>query len=120
METAKDKMKKALLTTFAAGALAVGGLAAAAPPAHAATTLGGLNLDAYCRATTPNFGSWVWIQSPANVYQWRCSYRWYNAGNPWTYTIGFDMNRACRWTYGGNAYAGFTNYSNPYSWRCYR
>lgn len=61
------------------------------------------------------------IQSPANVYQWRCSYRWYNAGTPWrTYTIGFDMNRACRWTYGGNAYAGFTNYSNPYSWRCYR
>lgn len=109
----------AIVTSVAAAALTLGGLSVTAPQAQAAT-LGGLNLDRYCRATTPNMGSWVWIQNPPNVYKWRCSYRWYNAGIPYTYTVGMDMNRACRWTYGGNAYAGYLNYNDPYSWRCYR
>lgn len=118
MKSVTSKLKTTLGATVASAALAVGGIAVAAPQAHAATMLGGLNLHAYCRvvASGGNPTSWVWIQNPRNVYQWRCSY--INGGG--LQTVGMNLNHACTWTYGSPSYARYLNYYDPYSWRCYR
>jgi hypothetical protein len=111
-------LKATVGATVASAALTLGGMAVAAPQAHAATTLGGLNLAAFCRYVTSggNVTSWVWIQNPQNVYQWRCSY----LDSKGLQTKGMDLNFACRWSYGPGSYAGYLNFNNPYSWRCYR
>ena len=52
------------------------------------------------------------------VYGWRCRFYGTN-GNP-IYISGIDLNKQCRVQYGSTATAGFLDYNNPYSWRCYR
>jgi hypothetical protein len=51
-----------------------------------------------------------------NVYGWKC--RAYTSAG-WA-DLSIDVNRECRREYGSRAYAGYLDYNNPYSWRCFR
>lgn len=120
---------------LAAAALAVGtgGVIAAAAPASA-STVRGLNLNAYCKhpgsdpasygnsvpsatAQLPNLLAILATHKPNTVYSWFCGDP---AGDSWS----IDMNKACRWQYDKNlagtasSSAYFTEESNPYSWHC--
>jgi O-glycosyl hydrolase len=86
--------------------------------------LGGINIDGYCRATYsyyPYSGRAILMGS--NAYLWRCDVKRYNG--PYAYPMfsysypSIDLNAACRWQYGGSAYAKTNNPSSPYSWQCY-
>lgn len=113
-----SSVKRRLSGTVLALTIALVGVAAVTPPASAARDLGGLNLSAWCKASTPSRSSYVTTVSPHNAYSWRCVWKGY-AHNGYI-TSGMDLNRACRWTYGGKAYAKTNKPSSPTSWRCYR
>ncbi|MEI8067405.1 MAG: hypothetical protein WCG91_00440 [Candidatus Shapirobacteria bacterium] len=91
-----------------------------AKPAVAATRLSGISVQSACNYQYPAQGLKAAIYS-WNVFGWRC------ARSPITgdYQIppiakSVDLSRECRRIYGSAAYAGYTNYSSPYSWGCYR
>jgi hypothetical protein len=72
-----------------------------------AVDVGGLNLDAYCRAF---YGSNSRLIS-YNAGGWRCPTR--------NGLASIDTNAVCRWQYGKSYLRAETyNWSNPYSWRC--
>jgi hypothetical protein len=105
---------KRILMAVAALALTAGASVASVAPAHAATTLGGVSVWNACvyQNGTP---SSLTIQ-PYNVMGWKCVY---NGG--WnSIQLGVDLNKECRREYGSAAYASYTNWNDPYSWRCYR
>ena len=54
-----------------------------------------------------------------NVTGWRCEYVGGVISWIW-YTYNINLNQQCTVQYGPGAYARYTNYSNPYSWGCYR
>lgn len=83
-------------------------------PAHATTTLGGVSVQGACDVQFPGTTAVVYIY---NVSGWRCKTYW--SGGP-VYFSGIDLSRQCRAQYGAGAYAGYLDYNNPYSWRCYR
>lgn len=114
--TALRRRLSALAVAFM---ICVGLGAIAAPSATAATYLGGVNLKAACGALNPGYPStaYVYTVAPHDAGTWRCSLKGFTGG--W-YTVGFDMNRVCRWHYGSGAYAVALNWSDKYSWRCYR
>lgn len=102
---------KLALGTMAVAALSVLGLQA---PAQAATDLGGVSVEAACDnqrgvATTARL-------VVNNVYGWRCAL--YLGGTTGYYSV--DIARECRRVHGSSAYAAYSNYNNPYSWRCKR
>ena len=102
---------KLALGTMAVAALSVLGLQA---PAQAATDLGGVSVEAACdnqrgAATTARL-------VVNNVYGWRCAL--YLGGTTGYYSV--DIARECRRVHGSSAYAAYSNYNNPYSWRCKR
>lgn len=109
-------MKK--IATIALLALALSIIVVGHPNSvQAGTTLslGGINLYGYCRyvIVSPP-GEAVLVQYHA--YGWRC-----RVPNTTAY-YSIDMNRACRWQYGGwgNVWASTSNLNDPYSWWCYR
>jgi hypothetical protein len=81
--------------------------------AHA-VELGGVSIQGACNAQFPGTTADV-VQN--NVYGWRCKTYW--SGGP-VYYSGIDLSRQCRAQYGSSASANYTNYNDPYSWRCYR
>ena len=102
---------KLALGTMAVAALSVLGLQA---PEQAATDLGGVSVEAACDnqrgvATTARL-------VVNNVYGWRCAL--YLGGTTGYYSV--DIARECRRVHGSSAYAAYSNYNNPYSWRCKR
>ena len=94
--------------------LACAALAPLTARAQAATDLGGVSVEAACDnqrgvATTARL-------VVNNVYGWRCAL--YLGGTTGYYSV--DIARECRRVHGSSAYAAYSNYNNPYSWRCKR
>ncbi len=90
---------------LAALAMAFGTMTLVATPAQAG---GGVDLQRYgCNLQAPGTSAVIvkW-----NVYGWRCK------GGISYFNI--DVNRACKAQYGSLSSAYYTDYGNPYSWRC--
>jgi hypothetical protein len=109
-------LKKRLATLAVSGTLAFVGVAATSVPAQAATSLGGVSVLGACNNQL--FTNSVALIA-SNVSGWRCRYQgatfsviyyWYN----------INLNQECAREYGAGAYAGYLNYYDPYSWRCFR
>ncbi|WP_145503150.1 hypothetical protein [Streptomyces sp. CFMR 7] len=110
-------MSAAAVTVAAASALAV-----MAPPASAATRLGGINLGAYCQRTVPPGDASVARLIENHARGWRCAdSMWTDAPFGWvTYRLReMDLNHACRLQYGGSAYAVLEQ-NHAQGWACYR
>lgn len=100
------KLRDSLVKITSTVVVIVGSVVLPASSAKA-VDLGGLNLDAYCRAF---YGSYSRLISP-NAGGWRCPTR--------NGLVSIDTNAVCRWQYSrSNARAETYNWSNPYSWRC--
>jgi hypothetical protein len=97
------------------------GLIGIGSPAHAApTNLGGVSVVGACinqLNIAPSAARAVLIAN--NISGWRCryvggvisvTYTWYN----------INLNSQCVVQYGNGAYASYSNFNDPYSWRCYR
>jgi hypothetical protein len=107
------KIKKSVRSGVAAIALALGVGGVATAPAHASAMLGGVNVTRACtiqHLTGADLVAW-------NVYGWRCIYHGAYITVNWG---GVNLNQECASEYGSGAYAGYLDYNNPYSWRCYR
>lgn len=103
-------------------AIVTSGLAIVAPPASAATRLGGINLGAYCQRTVNPGDASIPYLFENHARGWRCvDSAW--AGPPigWvTYRFReMDLNHACRLQYGGGAYAVLEQ-NHARGWACYR
>jgi hypothetical protein len=113
-----------------------GMLAAMVQQASAASRLGGVDLNGYCKAkystVSLNYSS---VATAGLKYNdaggWRCYQAtlmlWPISFKPLKYRQvrhyyehSIDMNDACRRQYGSGVYAATNNWSNPYSWSCYR
>ncbi|EPD84189.1 hypothetical protein HMPREF1529_02240 [Microbacterium sp. oral taxon 186 str. F0373] len=93
---------------LAAGAVFTG------TPAFAASDIGGLNIDAACKAILGSAWSATTV-NPADPYGWRCV----KPGSSVALSSQASMNDVCRSNYGAGAYAVLTH-SSSYGWRCYR
>lgn len=104
------------------------GSAAAAPP------LGGVDLHSYCNKKwdtwAPTFTSNGELRlKERNAGGWKCYVvtrsTWYvDRGPQFDVAENFDehgihVSDACRLQYGAGAYAKYSNWSDPYSWKCY-
>jgi hypothetical protein len=82
---------------------------------HAATDLGGISVWNAC--------VYQWgmptetVIDPYNVMGWKCRYQPTNGSNVYR---GVNLSKECVRTYGARAYADYTNFNDPFSWRCYR
>jgi hypothetical protein len=94
-------MKK-LKIGLAVAALALSGVFLAAAPANA--TDYGVNMNAACQLQ----GQSSAYLAVNNVNGWRCS----PSGG------GVNVTNYCQYTYGSSATAIYTNFNDPYSWRC--
>ncbi|WP_432008720.1 hypothetical protein [Streptomyces bacillaris] len=114
---ARNWLSAAAVTVTAAAALAV-----MAPPASAATRLGGINLGAYCQKTVAPGDASVARLVENHARGWRCiDSMWMGAPFGWaTYRVReMDLNHACRLQYGGSAYAVLEQ-NHAQGWACYR
>ena len=113
----KNTMKKKLKVLGTSFLLVIGSLIGAtafATPAHAATDLGGVSVYNACVYQNGTPSSVVNVTG--DVMGWRCRYF-----GGWNYVdLGVDLSKECRRVHGSTAYAGYTNFSNPNSWHCYR
>jgi|GEM_PF-2350288 len=109
------KFKTAALSlVFAVSAVL--GVVSTALPAHAAALLGGVDLQTYyCDVYHPGTAA-VILNTQHNAVGWRCAYD--AGGTTILYTI--SVNTACSNEYGSGAYGAYSDYNNPYSWKCYR
>ena len=86
---------------------------------EAATVLGGVNFDGYCRSIGRQGAQLInW-----NAGGWRCyqdvTWNWGIASFTSRYYSSIDASAACRYTYGrSNAVARYRNWYDPYSWYC--
>lgn len=93
--------------------MALGLSVTATAPAHAARPpqlLGSVSIQGACdNQIAPGLTA-----KPVywNVYGWRCVLG--------RYSYGISVNQQCAAQHGSGAYAGYVDYGNPYSWRCYR
>jgi hypothetical protein len=110
--TWRDCMRKAAVLSLGVLGMGMAGVAISTP-AHAATILGGIDVQRQCQIQ-------FWRPTDArlldvhNAYSWRC-YSSYT----WNY-YSVDMNGACVNQYGNGAYSIVLNTSDAYSWRCAR
>jgi len=89
-----------------------------APSAHAATDLGGIDVNEYCRIKYGGEAILVsWFSYDA--YSWRCQ-AWTWSVPPSLNLYNVSMTEACEMRYGAGAWASTSDPSNPFSWRCYR
>jgi hypothetical protein len=110
-------IKRKMTTAVAICGLAFAGItAASAPAAHATTYLGGVSVLGACENQI--FTNGVALINNT-VTGWRCEY---NGAvlHVIYYNYNIHLNEQCAYQYGSGAYAGYTNYYNPYSWGCYR
>jgi len=79
--------------------------------APAYRSLGGLDLDSYCRSIGDTGGVGL---DGATVSDWHCV-------TPAGGHVSLDMDDACSWQYRFNeaAFSQYSSASDPYSWRCY-
>ena len=108
-----------MILAAACGAVTLGTLGLS-QPAQAASVLGGVSVVGACTNQlyiAPSAARAVLIAN--NVSGWRCqyvggvltvTYTWYN----------INLNSQCVAQYGSGAYAKYSNFNDPYSWRCYR
>jgi hypothetical protein len=76
---------------------------------EAASLLGGLDLNAYCRASGYAGAS----LDGSTGYDWHC----YTSSGA---KVGLSVTSACRWQYGvSTAVDRLSNYYNAYSWQCW-
>ncbi len=119
------KLRMKLATVAATCGFALAGVSTVgAPAADAATYLGGVSIAGACSdqlmiapsATRTEIVAW-------NVTGWRCGYQT-ASGYVWWWDgavrYNINLNRECVREHGAGAWAGYTNYYNPYSWGCYR
>jgi hypothetical protein len=100
-----------LLTITAATLIGLGSVTALPGPASAAT--GSVSMQAACDNQYPAQGRIAKVRTN-NVYGWKCV-----TGSVPVADGDIDVWRQCRTQYNNpNAYGGFTNYNNPYSWYC--
>jgi hypothetical protein len=104
------KLFDTLITATYTGALIAASVVLPASSAKAANIdVGGLNLDAYCRTF---YGSNSRLIS-YNAGGWRCPSRYGLAS--------VNTNAVCQWQYRNSGlWAQALNWSNPYSWRCFK
>jgi hypothetical protein len=113
-------MRRKLATAAAVCALALAGAIGVSAPARAATMLGGVSVAGACSNQlyiAPSATRAVLVTN--NVSGWRCQY--VGAVITWTWcSYNIDLNRQCAVQYGAGAYARYSNFYDPYSWRCWR
>lgn len=101
---------------FAAALVTVGVATAVLNPATAsAAVLGSPNLAGYCNKMHRT--NVLFSAGPLNLfdaYSWRCTLP------PGVPVDGIDVNAACRWQHGANAYVFTTNPKWAHSWQCRR
>jgi hypothetical protein len=109
------KLRRAALIVSAL-LLGLGGTTGVASPASASTRLGGIDMQAACNEQYPGQGRIAKVVT-YNVYGWKCV-----TGVVPVAPGDISTWRQCQVQYGWNqgVYSGYTNYSNPYSWSCYR
>ncbi|MFF5638275.1 hypothetical protein [Streptomyces sp. NPDC012825] len=110
------------LRAAAVTAIAMTGLTVVAPPASAATRLGGINLSAYCQKTVNPGDASIARLVENHARGWRCvDSMWMGAPFGWaTYNVrGMDLDHACRLQYGGGAYKVLEQ-NHAQGWACYR
>jgi hypothetical protein len=75
--------------------------------------LGGVNLQSYCSWKYPYQGAQAVLVSN-DAGGWRCKVG--------TVYFNISVDDTCKWQYGswGYVWASTSNWSDPYSWRCYR
>jgi hypothetical protein len=97
-------LRLAAVATLVAGGLTV----AVAAPASATTTLGGINISAWCQHV---YGDITQAVNVNNAWDgWRC------ARGASLYSI--NLNNACGWQYFAGAWANHTS-TSALSWNCY-
>jgi hypothetical protein len=85
-----------------------------ASSAHAATALGGVDMQRACNDQYGAvYGYVAKVMNQSDAYSWRCT-------KPWDTTRGIDVNAACARQYGAGAWSGLRNRYNPYTWFCQR
>ena len=110
------------LRTAAVAVTVASGVALTAPPASAASRLGGINLNSYCQRTVELGNASIAYLVENNARGWRCvDSMWMGAPFGWaTYRVrGMDLNYACRLQYGAGAYVVLEQ-NNARGWVCYR
>jgi hypothetical protein len=115
LEEIELRIRRTAAAAVTAGALALGGGVLSASEAHASTMLGGVSVANGCIYQLIGNAAVVVAN---NVYGWRCAY--HGAVINVTYSWGPSLNQECAREYGSGAFAGYLDYNNPYSWRCYR
>jgi hypothetical protein len=105
------KKTQRALTVAASLALTIGGLGISATAAQAATYKGGVSMQWACEKQYPGQGRTARVLDQRNAFSWVCKSQFGHQG-------GIDVNRACRDTYGGGAYAQLGDRRNPYTWYC--
>lgn len=110
------RLRKRIATVVMASTLALGGVAATSESAQASTNLGGVSILGACanQLFTNSDALIAW-----NVTGWRCKYQGATFSTIY-YWYNIKLNTECAREYGSGAYAGYTDYNNPYSWHCYR
>lgn len=118
-------------------ALVFGLFALSAKEASAATRLGGLDLEGYCKKKYSTSGPMFSAVGTAGLKEhnaggWRCfvmTTSLYPKAT-WppsccdivrkTHEYSINTNDVCQRQYGGGAWAETHNWNDPYSWSCYR
>jgi hypothetical protein len=95
--------------------LTIAGVAAVADPAHAATRLGGIDMQAACNNQYPGEGRLARVLVNT-VYGWKCV-----TGVVPVAPGNISTWQQCQVQFGANrgVYSSYTTYNNPYSWGCY-
>lgn len=109
--TIKEKIGTAAIAVL----LGIGSTVAVSTPAEAATILSGVSMKDACK------DQWIAPTGVAlisnSVMGWCCILTDSAGGQHY---MGIDVKRECQRVHGGAAYAGYLNFNDPYSWRCYR
>lgn len=81
--------------------------------------LGGVDLQSYCVGLYGEEAAASLLPDPdesATAYDWYCTHP---VSNGRRVRFGIDVNRACKVQYDNrNAYSGYQDFEDPYSWRC--
>lgn len=110
------------LSAAAVTVMVTSGSAFTAPPASAATRLGGIDLGAYCQRTVNAGDASVARLVENHARGWRCvDSMWVGPPFGWaTYRVrDMDLNHACRLQYGNGAYAVLEQ-NHAQGWACHR
>lgn len=103
------------VAVLALAAAMMGGLVVTASPAHAETTLGGIDMQKAC-ATQYRQGNVYTKFKQSDPFSWRCMSSAVAA--PMDVLGGVDVNRACRDQYRNPRASAALNAKNAFGWYC--